>query len=75
MYLCKKGQKFGQKFFKKISTHLLTVLVISVIVQLEQRKGVQKGAALRKNRTSPMFREHNTSDFSDSANNEQHMIF
>lgn len=27
---------------KKISTHLLTVLIISAIVQLEQRKGTNK---------------------------------
>ncbi len=26
------------KFFKKISTHLLTVLIIHAIVQIEQRK-------------------------------------
>ncbi len=30
------------KKFKKISTHLLTVLTISVIVQLEQRKKQKK---------------------------------
>ena len=29
-------------FHKKISTHLLTVLTISVILQLEQRKGDRK---------------------------------
>ncbi len=35
-----KSGKYGtsQFFHKKISTHLLTVLTISVIVQLEQRK-------------------------------------
>lgn len=30
------------KKIKKISTHLLTALIISAIVQLEQRKGKQK---------------------------------
>lgn len=30
------------KNFKKISTHLLTVLIIGVILQLEQRKGNKK---------------------------------
>ena len=29
-------------FYKKISTHLLTLLIISVILQLEQRKGNRK---------------------------------
>lgn len=32
--------KSSQNFHKEISTHLLTVLIISVILQLEQRKGV-----------------------------------
>ena len=32
--------KSSQNFHKEISTHLLTVLTISVILQLEQRKGV-----------------------------------
>ena len=27
---------------QKISTHLLTVLIISVILQLEQRKGIKR---------------------------------
>jgi hypothetical protein len=31
-----------QKKSQKISTHLLTVLIISVILQLEQRKGNKK---------------------------------
>ena len=30
------------KFFKKISTHLLTVLIMRAIVQIEQRKGNEK---------------------------------
>ena len=34
--------KAGAKKFQKISTHLLTVLIISVILQLEQRKGNKK---------------------------------
>ena len=32
--------KSSQNFHKEISTHLLTVLTISVILQLEQMKGV-----------------------------------
>ena len=32
----------SQSFHKKISTHLLTVLVISAILQLEQRKGIKR---------------------------------
>ena len=32
----------SQNFYKKISTHLLTVLIIRAIVQLEQKKGVQR---------------------------------
>jgi len=32
----------SQILHKKISTHLLTVLIISVILQLEQRKGNKK---------------------------------
>ncbi len=32
--------KSSQNFHKEISTRLLTVLIISVILQLEQRKGV-----------------------------------
>ena len=31
-----------QKVHNFISTHLLTVLIIGVILQIEQRKGVQK---------------------------------
>ena len=34
--------KASQILHKKISTHLLTLLIISVILQLEQRKRVQK---------------------------------
>ena len=40
MLWMKYGSRFFillvHKFFKKISTHLLTVLIIGVIVQLEQ---------------------------------------
>ena len=32
----------SQILHKKISTHLLTVLIISVILQLEQKEGEQK---------------------------------
>ena len=32
----------GTQKIEKISTHLLTVLIISAIVQLEQRKGTNK---------------------------------
>ena len=42
------------KFFKKISTHLLTVLIVNVIVQLEQRKRGKKKELLR-NPESWMF--------------------
>ena len=34
--------KASQNLHKIISTHLLTVLIISAIVQLEQRKGTNK---------------------------------
>ena len=34
--------KASQNLHKIISTHLLTVLIISVILQLEQRKGNKK---------------------------------
>ena len=37
-----KGYEVTQNLHKKISTHLLTVLTISVILQLEQRKGNKK---------------------------------
>ena len=40
---CKPCKNYGlQKNIQKISTHLLTVLIISAIVQLEQRKGTNK---------------------------------
>ena len=32
----------SQSFHKRISTHLLTVLAISAILQLEQRKGIKR---------------------------------
>ena len=32
----------SQNFHKKISTHLLTLLIIRAIVQLEQKRGVQR---------------------------------
>ena len=35
--------RVSQKIHNQISTHLLTVLAMRAIVQLEQRKGVQKG--------------------------------
>ena len=38
---CIAGKR-TQKVHNFISTHLLTVLIIGVILQLEQRKGVQK---------------------------------
>ena len=34
--------KSSQKVHKKISTHLLTVLIISVILHVEQRKGIKR---------------------------------
>jgi len=34
--------KAGAKKFQKISTHLLTVLIMRAIVQIEQRKGNEK---------------------------------
>ena len=34
--------KASQNLHKIISTHILTVLIISAIVQLEQRKGTNK---------------------------------
>ena len=53
----------SQIFHKIISTHLLTVLIIGAILQLEQRKG-------NKRKIRFLIRKvlaHNTSDFSDSA--------
>ena len=52
-----------QKKSQIISTHLLTVLIIGVILQLEQRKGTKRKIRflIRK------VLAHNTSDFSDSA--------
>ena len=38
----------SQNLHKKISTLLLTLLIISVIVQLEQRKGEQKEQGTKK---------------------------
>ena len=42
MLWMKYGSRFFilqvHKFFKKISTHLLTVLIMHAIVQIEQRK-------------------------------------
>ena len=42
MLWMKYGSRFFilrvHKFFEKISTHLLTVLIMSAIVQIEQRK-------------------------------------
>ena len=34
--------KAGAKKFQKMSTHLLTVLIMRAIVQIEQRKGNEK---------------------------------
>ena len=46
MLWMKYGSRFFilqvHKFFKKISTHLLTVLIMRAIVQIEQRKGNEK---------------------------------
>ena len=45
--VCKPLTLVGmQKNIKKISTHLLTVLTISVIVHVEQRKGDKNPKAL-----------------------------
>ena len=46
--------KASQNLHKKISTHLLTVLIVNVIVQLEQRKRDKKKELLR-NPESWMF--------------------
>ena len=53
----------SQIFHKIISTHLLTVLIIGVILQLEQRRGTKR----RKKFLIRKVLAHNTSDFSDSA--------
>lgn len=50
-------------FSQKISTHILTVLIIGVILQLEQRRGTKR----RKKFLIRKVLAHNTSDFSDSA--------
>ena len=60
-----KSRKTGtsQFFHKIISTHLLTALIISVIVQLEQKE--------RKKEKIPATgssKANDTSDFSDRAN-------
>ena len=57
----RKSQKCGLRLFfagsqilhKKISTHLLTVLIISVILQLEQREE-QKGSKKKSFRKVPI---------------------
>ena len=41
--------KSSQNFHKEISTHLLTVLTISVILQLEQRKRDKEIRRLKEN--------------------------
>ena len=44
-----RSQNLGsQNLHKKISTHLLTLLIIGAILQLEQRKGDQSEEILRK---------------------------
>ena len=45
--------KASQNLHKIISTHLLTVLIISVILQLEQRKGNKKKEQKVKRLTVP----------------------
>ena len=52
-----------QKNSKNISTQVLTVLIIGVILQLEQRRGTKR----RKKFLIRKVLAHNTSDFSDSA--------
>ena len=46
MLWMKYGSRFFilrvHKFFEKISTHILTVLIMRAIVQIEQRKGNEK---------------------------------
>ena len=44
-------------FYKIISTHLLTVLIIRAIVQLEQKKGVQREQKEQKVECSRLSKE------------------
>ena len=41
----RRGKNCSQNLHKIISTHLLTVLIISAIVHIEQRKGNNKEAS------------------------------
>ena len=54
--------KASQILHKKISTHLLTVLTISVILHVEQRKGNKK-----KSSESGVENVDNTQEQSESA--------
>lgn len=60
-FLCTPYNSDFTFFSQKISTQVLTWLTISVIVQLEQRKG-------NKKESRPDGSGNNTSEFSDSAN-------
>ena len=49
--------KASQNLHKKISTHLLTLLIIGAIVQLEQRK-----RKIKEKASDPKVQEHNIFD-------------
>ena len=51
------GLQRSQNLHKKISTHLLTVLIIGAIVQLEQRK-----REIKEKDSDPKVQEHNIFD-------------
>ena len=60
---CKPCKNYGlQKNIQIISTHLLTVLIISVILHIEQRKGNKK-----KSSESGVENVDNTQERSESA--------
>jgi len=53
VFVILQSSQRSQILHKKISTHLLTLLIMSVILHLEQRKGNKKNRRCRKrNRSS-----------------------
>ena len=53
--------KASQNLHKIISTHLLTVLIIRAIVQIEQRKRDKRNKEKFRRSKNPMLNENNTS--------------
>ena len=52
--------KASQNLHKIISTHLLTVLIISVILHIEQRKGIQREEKKKTSGIRKPFRSKET---------------